>query len=115
MDQTKPQDQSLSGYQRERGHDANNGGLVRVLTAGLFEVPVEDQQKSSANNTLTTAESVYQTILTGPFAAARSKWLATATAKTRAGAKLSGTAVGRIQFRYKILWTVLNRSVNFIL
>ncbi len=62
MDQTKPQDQSFSGYQRERGHDANNGGLVRVPTAGLFEIPIEAQQKSSANNTLATAESVYQTI-----------------------------------------------------
>ena len=66
---------------------------MRVLTAGLFEVPIKDQQKSSANITPVATEFVQQTILARPFATARSTWLATTTVKTRAGSKLSGTAV----------------------
>ncbi len=66
---------------------------MRVSNAGLFEIPIEDQQESSEHNTLITTESVCQTILARPFATARSTWIVTATVKTRLGSKLSGTAV----------------------
>ena len=69
-----------------------------VSAAGLFEVPIQNQQKPSANNTLVATESVCQTILARPVATARSTWLTTATAKTRPGANLSGTAVGLTPF-----------------
>ncbi len=73
---------------------------MRVSTASLFEIPIKDQAKSAANNTLVTIKSVYQTILARPVATARSTWLATAAAKTRAGAKLSRTAVGIDHLEY---------------
>ena len=113
MDQTKPQDQSISGQHRECGDDANNGRLVRVFTPGLSKIPIEVQQKPSANNTIITTESVYQAMLAQPFATAQSKWRATATAQTRAGAKLSGTAVTLTPFFLTLIEELLGVTPRF--
>ena len=43
MDKAEPEDKKLSGYDEERGHDADLGGDVLLPAIGVYKVPDELQ------------------------------------------------------------------------
>ena len=65
MDQAKLEDQDFPGHQPECGDDTGAGSALLVSVAGLFEIPVQDQQKPSADTSIITNQPVYQTTTAG--------------------------------------------------
>ena len=55
MDQAESENQSLYRYKQERGDDTNMDCLVYVFTAGLYQAPIQTEQKYAANTSPATA------------------------------------------------------------
>ena len=65
MDQAELEDQGFPGHQPECCYDTGAGSTLPVSAAGLFEIPVQDQQKPPADTAIITDQPVYQTTTAG--------------------------------------------------
>ena len=93
MDQAELEDQIVLGYQRKRRDDTGIGGALFVSPSGVFEVSGQNQQKPSADHAAATDQFVYQAAFISVTGTASAGTPTRSTDATRAGQKLSGTAV----------------------
>ena len=95
MDQAKLKDQGLPGCQSERCHDTGVSSALLVSAACLFEIPVQAQQKPSADTAIIADQPVYPATVTSAIEPGTAAPTTSTAIALGIGSKLSGTAVGQ--------------------